>query len=70
MTTRDVWLWMDEKKRGYHKVGGIKQVFSKKSSVNPVYLLCFISLACPWRYKVWAIYFGIVKKVVKYFRGK
>ncbi|MEJ5283474.1 MAG: glycosyltransferase family 2 protein [Brevinematales bacterium] len=66
MTTREVWLWMDEEKTGYHKVGGIKQVFSKKSAVNPLYLLCFILLACPWRYKMHAIWKGIVKKMFLY----
>lgn len=70
MTTQEVWLWMDEEKTGYHKVGGIKQVFSKKSAVNPVYLLSFILLACPWRYKVKAVYFGIFKKTIKYLRGR
>lgn len=67
MTTPEVWLWMDEEKTGYHKVGSIKQVFLKKSSVNPLYLLSFILLACPWRYRMHAIWEGVMKKMFYYF---
>lgn len=69
-TTNEVWLWMDEGKTGYHGVKGWKSVFSKKSSINPFYLFNFILLSCPWKYKLSAFYYGIVKKVIKYFWRK
>ncbi|MFN3660741.1 MAG: hypothetical protein ACK4TN_05845 [Brevinematales bacterium] len=68
-TTKEVWLWMDEEKTGYHEVKGWKSVFSKKSSINPFYLFNFILLSCPWKYKLEAFYYGIVKKIIKYFWG-
>jgi len=46
-------IWEDEKATGYHSVVGlsvwsaVKSVFSKKSAINPLYLMVFITLSCP-----------------------
>ena len=67
ITTLDIWLWNNEITTGYHKVeNNIRSVFSKKSAVNPLYLFNFILLACPLKYKLSAIYHGIVRKVIHY----
>jgi GT2 family glycosyltransferase len=51
-------LSVDERTTGSHGVSGktfalrAKNLFSKRSAVNPVYLVIFVLLACPWRFKV------------------
>jgi len=65
-TTPEVWLWMNEETTGYHKVKNWKSVFSKKSSIHPLYLTHFILMTCPWGYKWQAFWNGVVKKIMRY----
>ncbi len=48
---------LDESTTGYNTVEngpllrGLKNVFSKRSAINPITLSIFVALACPWRWK-------------------
>jgi GT2 family glycosyltransferase len=54
-------LWLDEFSTGDHNFNELKEAsiwkflqsyFSKKSALNPVYLIVFVALCCPWKWKV------------------
>ena len=66
MTDQSVWLCVDESTTGIHdKTASIKKILSKKSAINPFYLLIFIMLSCPWKHKLSAVYHGIMKKIIR-----
>jgi GT2 family glycosyltransferase len=54
-------LWVDELSTGDHNFKEFKEgshykflqsYFSKKSALNPVYLIIFVALCCPWQWKI------------------
>lgn len=51
-------IWINESTTGYNSISTehgwklIKQVFSIKSSLNPISITVFIALSCPWKWKI------------------
>jgi GT2 family glycosyltransferase len=56
-THPDLKIWLDVSTTGSHGIGtrqilgAVKSVFSLKSAINPLMLLIFVALACPWQWK-------------------
>jgi len=72
-------IWLDEDQTGYHTlkydsnfIDFLKQIFSKKSSNNPIFSSIFVILACPLRWKVlnlfriWRAFFSHCYFFIKY----
>ncbi len=70
-------LWVDENATGIRSLRNmesysvfIRSMFSKKSTLNPIYLTTFVMLACPWQWKIlnWArIWLSTIWKIAKNF---
>ena len=51
-------IWIDESTTGYNSINSeygwklIRQIFSIKSSLNPIPISIFIALSCPWQWKI------------------
>jgi GT2 family glycosyltransferase len=70
-------LWANEKTTGIRNLKNegsyitfLRNMFSKKSTMNPIYLSMLVALACPWQWKIlnWLrIWLSTLWKIVKFF---
>ena len=71
VTDPSVTLRLDESTTGHSTAGngpvlrGVKNIFSRRSTINPLTLSVFVAIACPWRWKLQS-WFRILSLSVTY----